>query len=273
MRDARLGLDIGSTNLHMALVGGGGLILAATEALPEDRESVPEFIRECLRRHGVKTKSCGLLFPPGDVLRRRFRAPRMSRREAAFYVPFEFRDFTGGGEGYIYDYAVLAEDGDGMEVLGAAARLTTLEGYSKLLRRAGLRLASAVPAEMAYTGLLRAARDVGHGHCILDLGANGARMYFFAGPRFERGRVLEGPPDPQTLAAELRRAVNFCRTQGMDIRHIHRCGGGWTGELSAEISEALGIEVLGVEELFPGVPGELMEGASLAAGAAGAALY
>ena len=82
-----------------------------------------------------------------------------------------------------------------MQLLVSAVSDEAMTELRQTLRKAGLKMAKAAPAECAYISLIRdyEARtgETDKEYCILDLGYRAIRMYMFHGPRHVTTRVLE----------------------------------------------------------------------------------
>lgn len=212
MAGARVGVDIGSRCVHMAVWRGGRLRLAVSEPLDEglvregrivSRVAMGDLLRRMRRTAGVRGSAAALVLHASECFCRRTETPLMTPRQLRVNLPYEFRDFISDGkEKYFYDYAVLrrtdAAAGDGgegvpgkLELMAAAVPKETIACYREVLRRAGMNLALAVPEEMAWRNLLRSS-SVGEGsHCVLDLGSAGVRIHMFLGADYHSGRSLD----------------------------------------------------------------------------------
>lgn len=316
------GIEVGSRELHIAIYENGAIARAVTEALPEGLvrdgqvlsfEMLSDLLKAVRKRERIRVKDAVLVLPSALCYCRRFTTAPMSEEQLKFNLPYEFHEYiTEAKENYFYDYAVVEDTGDGLDLMAAAAPKRTVADYADALRRGGFRLRAAIPGEMALVNLARGAEGEGHSHCILDLGYSAVRLYMFDGDRFENLRTLDyglssldaviaehynvdahvaasyresGYEDCLSLprcrdlynaiAVEVLKAVNFQRfsSGGKEPEHIHCCGGGVTNpELLAALSATLGLPVLDMKEFWPSLSDELAGDASLAALAAGAAL-
>lgn len=276
------GFDIGNHALHIAVKTKKGVKRIVTEPLPEgmvreDRivsfEALADFIKETCKKRKVRFDEAAIILPSGLCFCRRMNAPLMTHEQLMVNLPYEFRDFiTAEKEAYFYDYAVLniVNDEEGtpneMDMMAAACLKTTVHDYRDMFRRAGIKLATAIPIEMAYTNIMEnAAKDDTHTHCIVDLGHTAVRLHMFSDGKYESSHMVEYGcstlddviadamhVDPfvaasyreanhddcqslpecmeiyQNLANEIQRAIYFFRYNNseVELEHIHLTGGG-----------------------------------------------
>lgn len=206
------GIDIGSSQVKLAVCGGNGEIrqLAAVpvpdqlvhEGRVTSREAMGELLRTAVREHKIKNRTCAVILPAALAFTRRLTVPLMSVEQLKLNLPYEFRDFiTQEKDKYVYDYAVagtvLDQTGRGALDLAAAACLkSTLSDYASMLRRAGFRMAVAAPVEFAYGTLLRmrvqAKPETQKNECcVIDLGHAATRVHIFKKNHLEVTRVIE----------------------------------------------------------------------------------
>ncbi len=198
-----------------------------------------------------------------------------------------------------------------LELVAAAVAKSLVRDYEEMFRHAGFRLKTIVPEELAYINLIRRGACENHSHCILDIGHSGIRLYVFNGDRYESVRALDfgcaslvdviadhynidvhvaqtylaENYDNATrlpaceavysdIALEVLKAVNFFNfnNRGVELSHIHLCGGGTKNEALVEaLRAALPMPLEDMSEFWPDAV-ETAEGADLAAAAAGAAM-
>ena len=327
MKRKCIGFDIGARTVHVAVCDGGvGRVLdaPAPEGLVRDGqilsyEAMAEFLKDLRKREKLRIKKAALVLPSGQCYCRRFTTAYMTDEQLKFNLPYEFRDYLSGAkEEYIYDYAVVEtkRDEDGVpreiDLMAAAARKDLMQDLYAVFQRAGFKLLTAVPEELAYINLLRSGGDTAHGHCILDLGHTGVRLYMFNGDRYENVRALDfgcnalvravadhysvdehvaasyletdyngctGLPQCEdiynSVAVEVTKAVNFYRfnSGGEELTHLHLGGGGVRIRAMVEaIRRQLTLPVEDMSEFMPGLPPEKLTLAATAAAAVGAAL-
>lgn len=336
-RGKRIGVEIGSRDIHVAVVENGAIRAVISEALPEglvrdgrilSYEALSDLMRQLRRRHRVRVRDAALVLPPDVCCCRRFTTALMTEKQLRFNLPYEFHEYiTGAREDYFYDYALVsstalalrdgggegeAGEAEGLDLMAAAVSKRDMADYAAAFHRAGFRLKTAVPDELALINLARFGGETGHRHCILDLGHSAVRLYMFEGDRFEGLRALdyglsalddviaeEFNVDLHTavtyretghegclalprcrdvynaIAVEVLKAVNFQRfsSGGQEPLHIHCCGGGIRNqELIEALRATLNLPLVSMTEFWPDLPGGLETDASLAASAVGAAL-
>ena len=276
------GFDIGNHALHIAINTKKGVKRIVTEPMPEgmvreDRivsyEALADFLKETCKKRKVHFDEAAIILPSGLCFCRRMSAPVMTHDQLMVNLPYEFRDYiTAEKEAYFYDYAVLSVNNDEsgepseMDMMAAACLKTTIHDYRDMFRRAGIKLATAIPIEMAYTNIMnKAVGDDDHCHCLVDLGHTAVRLYMYTNGRYESTHLVEYGcsrlddviadamnVDPfvaasyreanhdncqelpecmeiyQSLANEIQRAIYFFRYNNseVELEHIHLIGGG-----------------------------------------------
>ena len=276
------GFEIGNHALHIAVYAKNRVKQIITEPLPEGMvredhivsyEVLADFLKETCKKRKVRFDEAAVILPSGLCFCRRMSAPIMTHEQLMVNLPYEFRDYiTAEKEAYFYDYAVLNvindEEGQPVELdmMAAACLKTTIHDYKDMFRRAGIKLRTAIPIEMAYTNLmLKDSESDGHCHCLIDLGHTAVRLYMYANGKYESTHLVEYGCstlddviadalhiDPfvaasyreanhdncqalpecmeiyQNLANEIQRAVYFFRYNNseVELEHIHLIGGG-----------------------------------------------
>ena len=274
------GFDIGSHAVHIALATKKGIKRVHSEPLPEGAvregrivsyEAMGDFIKQTCKKQKIRFDDAAVILPASLCFCRRLNMPVMTHEQLTVNLPYEFRDFiTSEKEAYFYDYAILRTINDAdnkpieLDAMAAAALKTTIADYKGMFRRAGIKLRTAIPVEMAYVNLLMRSPE-GHCHCIIDIGHTAVRLYMYNGNRYESSHLVDYGcsamdniiaealhVDPfiassyreanhdgcqslperealyQSLAVEVKRAVHFFRYNNPDIEleHIHITGGG-----------------------------------------------
>lgn len=207
-----IGIDIGASQIKLALCDGGQVRRLITEPIPDQLvregrvvsyEAMSVFFRETAAKYKLSGRHCAVVLPAALAFSRRTVMPAMTLEQLALNLPYEFRDYiTQEKDKYFYDYAVLDLERDEtgkpvrMELMAAAALKATIRDYTDMLRRAGFKLTIAAPEEFAYYNLLRAHEAAhpelaGRERCIIDLGHAATRIYLFTGCRFEVSRSIE----------------------------------------------------------------------------------
>lgn len=208
MSKTMLGFDIGACELKIAQYDGSTVRRALTAQVPDNLvkngviisyAAMADFIKETARKNRISGRDCAVIIPASHAFLRRVSVPAMTEDQLRVNLPYEFRDFlTMGKDKYFYDYVVnsLDRDEEGtpkqLDLTAAAVPKEVIEDYRDMFRRAGFRLRTAIPAECAYSNLLRthARADIKE-FSFLDLGHTAARLYIFTGSRFEATRVID----------------------------------------------------------------------------------
>ena len=321
------GFDFGSRNVHIALREGSHVSRVITEPLPEgivlegriaSYEAMSDFLKDLRKRCKIHGQDAAVVLPAQACYSRRLTTTYMSHEQLQFNLPYEFRDFLASDkEDYFYDYAVVEtvtdEEGEPRELdlMAAAVSKSLIHDYAAMFHRAGFKLRTAIPEELAYINLIRNG-GAGHGHCLLDVGHSDIRLYMFNGDRFENIRVLDfgcAALDQaiaehynvdihvantyrvtdyenctaleackeiyNAIAVEVLKAVNFYNfsNQGEGLDHLHCCGGGVkNAELVKALRANLSLNISDISEFCPNLKPELAADAPLCAAAAGAVL-
>ena len=227
MAKTYLGIDVGHDMLKLALVNGDVVKKTATTPMPlnllregkvTSTDSLGTLIAQTMKENRIHASRAALILNSEISYLRTTTMPRMNAEQLAYNIPYEFSDYiTGELKDYLFDYAVIpdlpagsagpepdmtdtdeadAEDAPNrMHLLVSAVSAEDMETARQTLRKAGLKLAKAAPAECAFLSLIRAfeARtgEKDREYCILDLGFRAIRMYMFHGPRHIATRALE----------------------------------------------------------------------------------
>ena len=226
MAKTYLGIDIGHDILKLALVKGGVVKKTASASMPvnllrEGRVTSPDsmgaLIVQTMKEAHIRATRAAIILSGDISYLRTTTMPRMNAEQLAFNIPYEFSDYiTGELKSYLFDFAVIpdlpADDAGGsapadnpteddaakqqsLQLLVSAVSGEAMTDLRQTLRKAGMKLEKAAPAECAYISVIRdyEARTGEHDreYCILDLGYRAIRMYMFHGPRHVTTRVLE----------------------------------------------------------------------------------
>lgn len=276
-----VGFDIGNHAVHVAVNKGGKIVRSVSERLPEglvqsgritSTEAMIDVLRDLKRSNRLNIRRASLVLPASLCYCRRFNVAAMTKKQLMFNLPYDFHDFiTDDKSNYFFDYAIVdyIKDNDGniseFDVIAAATRKDIVADYTRMFSKAGFKLVTIIPEELAYINLLRRLSPNPHRHGILDIGHNAVRLFLFIGDRFESVRVVdygcnaldaiiaehfgvEGKFLPATyretnfenanelsgcraiysaMALEIRKAINFYRFNGGgNLEHLHCCGGG-----------------------------------------------
>ncbi|MEG0839165.1 MAG: pilus assembly protein PilM [Hydrogenoanaerobacterium sp.] len=238
MSKTKLGINIGAYSLKLAQCGKRGVERTAVAPLPDNlvknghilsMEAMTDFLRESVRaNHLSGRKNSCVILPAGVAFLRRVTMPAMSQQQLCYNLPYEFRDYAEQGkEHFLYDYSVLdiKRDEDGraveLELLAAAVPKETITEYKEMFHRAGLHLKTAVPAECAYTNLIRTHMKLNKesdakGRCIINLEHSSTQICIFIGDHFETTRAIE------IGSADIDRAIAATCNVDEHIAHSYR---------------------------------------------------
>lgn len=231
-----LGIDIGSCTLKLALCSGQKIRRLAEIHMPDSLvkdgrvispEAMAEFLKTAVRKSRTKTRRCAVIIPSSQVFVRQTVLPVMTEEQLKINLPYEFRDYISDDrDKYYYDYYVIACENDEngqpekLELMAAAARKDLIAQYNDICRWAGLKLVTAIPAEMAIVNLLRRAEAedaelADREQCFLDLGHTGTRIFFYDGDRYNTVRSDErgGLAVNEALAAKLNVDVHIAEAR------------------------------------------------------------
>lgn len=185
MGKTRLGFDVGSSSLKIAVFQGGGLRIEEVR-LPENMvdaagqivlpHAFAQFLRQTKKELSLPRGPAALALPPSQVICRLVTMPRMTTEQLLLNLPYEFSDFIQGvADQYHCDYAVCVsagEDGEeqGVPMMAAVAAKQTLAEYTRMFSQAGFRLKTVLPQEMALIQLCQARGAGAEEFCFVDLG-------------------------------------------------------------------------------------------------------
>lgn len=319
------GFDIGNHEVHIALRKKDKIVRSVSERIPDglvlngrvtSLEAMGDFLKGVRRGNKLRVKPAALVIPAGLCYCRRFTIAAMNKDQLVFNLPYEFHDYiTDDKRNYFFDYAVLEiikdEEGNPKEydLIAAATRKDVVADYTRIFTKAGFKLKTMIPEELAYANLLRKASGEKHSHGILDIGHNAVRLFLFTADRFESVRVIdygcnaldaivgehfgiddrylaatyreknyEGANELSAcrqvygaMAIEILKAVNFYRFNGGGtLEHLHCCGGGVKNEALMEtLKRTLPLELTDLSECL-GTSGDVDY--AMIAAAAGATL-
>lgn len=295
-----IGIEMGSSTIKLAVCSGGTVIQTAVEPIPKDlirkgRVASPaamsSFLRKLCKKHGIRPGPCGLVLPGELVISHHITMPLMSDGELMLNLPYEFRDFTGkNSAAYDYDYAVTRIQDNRMELFAAAVPRDAVAEYVAILKKAGMTLKIAIPAEMAWLNLIRRAEDAPGTLCIVDVGHRTTRVNIFAEGSFAMGRDIDiggalleqlaGDSAAglnrayETLAFEVMKVITFFRysdTGSTPLKALYFTGGSCvTQPLRAALLQTTGMEERFCSQLISPLsdPGGDVRYWALAAGAA-----
>lgn len=220
MAKTRLGFDVGSGSIKIAALRGNSLRLE-TVRLPEnlaDESGVTmpftfsQFLKQTMKELRLPRGVGTLALPPSQVICRLVTMPRMTTQQLMMNLPYEFTDFIQGvPDQYFCDYALCehteGEDEDALPMMAAVASKQQLEGYIRMFARAGVRIKTLLPQEMALIQLVQSCRRQGGGdeYFFVDLGRQHTRITVVWRDRVQATRqiALAGRHLDQVIADEL----------------------------------------------------------------------
>ncbi len=215
MASSFVGIDIGSSQLKLAVTNKGQITALIRDALPEDLvqnghitsfDAMSEYLRDVFKKNRIDGRKCAVLLPDELVFVRPITMPYMKPEQLKVNLPYEFHDFIADDKNkYVYDYAFLemremSEGSREMELIAAAAQKSVIDDYKTLLKRAGLKLATAIPYVMSYSNIINslesrktAVEDNGipTEYCFIDLGHVNSRINIFSGRRLVATKIIE----------------------------------------------------------------------------------
>jgi type IV pilus assembly protein PilM len=191
MGNTRLGFDIGSSSLKIAVLRGTETRIEEVR-LPENMvdgtgaillpHAFAQFLKQTKKDLSLPRGPAALALPPSQVICRLVTMPRMTTEQLLLNLPYEFSDFIQGvADQYHCDYAVCAssEEDDatqGVPMMAAVAAKQTLAEYARMFSQAGLRLKTVLPQEMALIQLCQARGAGAEEFCFVDLGHQFTRI-------------------------------------------------------------------------------------------------
>lgn len=247
-----LGIDIGTGSVK--LTDGSNWVVIDTPERVYDSDTfiafdgMSELLHDTVKQQGIKTKKCGLIIPDKDVFFTKTTMPYMTEKQLKVNLPYELSNIVGKDkDSFIYDYSLVryVNDNEGnpkeMELLAGAIKRTTMERYSEMFKKAGLKLVRAMPRRIAISQVLSAKQgdmalvDIGYSHTKIDMYRNGM---------FVTGRVLDsGIRTLADIAAEVlfcdqHIALEYLKTNKDDILHHEKMKDAYD-YISIEIMRAL----------------------------------
>lgn len=191
MAKTRLGFDIGSSSMKVAVHQGGKLRIEQVR-LPENLvdeagnitlpHAFVQFLKQIKREMSLPRCPAALVLPPSQVICRLVTMPKMTTQQLMMNLPYEFADFIQGvADQYFCDYALCAPDeGEseehGVPMMAAVSAKQTLAEYVQIFTRAGIKLKTILPQEMALINLVKERGDGEREYCFVDLGHQSTRI-------------------------------------------------------------------------------------------------
>ena len=191
MGKTRLGFDIGSSSLKIAVLRGNEIRMEEVR-LPENMvdetgqivlpHAFAQFLRQTRKELSLPRGQAALALPPSQVICRLVTMPRMTTEQLMLNLPYEFSDFIQGvADQYHCDYAVCVsteenDEAQGVPMMAAVAAKQTLAEYTRIFALAGLRLKTVLPQEMTLIQLCQARGAGADDFCFVDLGHQFTRI-------------------------------------------------------------------------------------------------
>ena len=191
MARTRLGFDIGSNSMKVA-VRRGSSIRVEEVRLPENMvdeagnitlpHAFAQFLKQAKKDLSLHGGAASMVLPPNQVICRLVTMPKMTTDQLMMNLPYEFADFIQGvTDQYFCDYALCSKteadtDEQSMPMMAAAAAKDTLAEYVRVFARAGIKLKTILPQEMALIDLVKAQKEGAEEFCFVDLGHQNTRI-------------------------------------------------------------------------------------------------
>lgn len=203
------GFDIGTYELKIAVYEAGRVRRLVSAEMPENLikngsvtsyEAMADLIRHTIKVNKLRgSRKATVILPTDQVFFRRVVMPAMTVSQLNVNLPYEFRDYlTMDKSKYFYDYSVnsIKNDEEGnpaeMDLTIAAVAKSTVADYKNMFKRLGFRMAGAIPAECAFTNILRTSKAPSDKEfCFIDLGYTSTRLSIFTGSTFETSRTMD----------------------------------------------------------------------------------
>lgn len=207
-----VGVDIGENSVKLAVMNGTNIVRLICEPLPDNLvrdgkilspETLADVLRGAMHKNRAAARDCALVLPQDAAFTRRVTIPYMTLDQLKINLPYEFHDYIQNDKDrYFYDYAVIGTgaDADGkpatLDLLAAAAAKDTINESREMLKKAGLRLKTAIPVSFAFRNIIsgyEAEHSDSHPseYCIVDMGHHAIRMHIFRGSVWDTTRTLD----------------------------------------------------------------------------------
>ena len=202
-----IGIEIDDECLRLAQLDGTE-IKSVVRRLPEDLvvndeivsfETLAKLIKEVKKEAKISGRDCAIIMPENSAYFRTINMPPVSVAQLKLNLPYEFRDFVGNDSlNYNFDYAVdsLETDENGkcvnMHLFAAAGSKKTIESYIQLLKKAHLKLKTALPREMAIMNLVKSFPNSAETEvCLVDVGYSGTIVYIVSGGKIAATKTID----------------------------------------------------------------------------------
>ena len=302
-----LGFDIGSSSMKVA-VRRGDSVRVEEARLPENLvdgsgnitlpHAFSQFLRQTRKELSIPRGEASMVLPTNQVICRLVTMPKMTTDQLLMNLPYEFADFVhGASDQYFCDYALCSRredenEEDGVPMMAAAASKQTLADYLQIFSRAGIKLKTILPQEMALIDLVKNRGGGVEEFCFVDLGHMNTRITVIWRDRVQAtrqisigGRDLDLAAADQLgvdvflantykttnyqsvqtvpaltdvcdrIAVEILKVINFYQFtyRSSTLEGIYLVGGGAAMPyLSQSIKETIDLPLLSPEDLVPG---------------------
>lgn len=204
MAKTRLGFDLGSSSMKIALLRDGAVSRIETVRVPDNMidptgavtlpHAFTQFLRQTRKELSLPRAPVSLVLPAAQVICRMVTMPKMTAGQLAMNLPYEFSDFIQGvPDQYHCDYAmcrpVSEEEENVMPMMAAVASKSRLAEYYRIFTQAGLPLKVVLPQEMALIQLVRR-QEERREFCFVDLGHLSTRITAVWGDRVQATRQI-----------------------------------------------------------------------------------
>lgn len=221
----RIGIEIGTATVKIAVCKGSSILSLASARIPEGlirdgRVTAPAamtaFLKTLLQENHIRGGQCALVLPAAITICQHMTLPIMGESELKLNLPFEFKEYVGSeGDAYDYDYIIEGIHDGVMSLYAAAARRDVVEEYRDLFRQAGLHLKIATPPEMAWLNLIARKEPLPDKLAILDIGHQSTQLSIFANGNYVMGKEIElaGRSFDEIIAGEAQVDLHTARTR------------------------------------------------------------
>ena len=225
-----IGLEIGSDSVKMAVVSSGEVLKTACSRMPDNMshdghivsmDAMSDFLLQMRKSGGIPKGKCALVLPRQAVISSQLTVPEMSDSELKMNLPYEFKDYIGQDPSkYVYDYVVQSSTASGggkaaqLEIFAAAVSKDIILSYYDMLKKAGLTLKIAIPAEMAWQNLALASTNEPEEMAVVDVGHTSTSVHIMKGGKFVMGRTVEigGQLVDETIASDAKVDSHMARS-------------------------------------------------------------
>lgn len=160
MGKTRLGFDLGSSSMKIALLRDDRVVRLEEIRLPENLvdengcitlpHAFIQFLKQTRKELSLPRVPAALVLPPSQAICRLVTMPHMTTDQLFMNLPYEFTDFIQGvADQYFCDYAVCqsleGEEENGLPMMAAVASKDVLAQYVRMFSQAGVRLKTILP--------------------------------------------------------------------------------------------------------------------------------